>query len=275
MFLWEVIEHPGGYTVTAEEFNNRWNLIQAQNDEQARKIRQILDMLYETLLHDEDGSAHLRVGLPEYAADNLKEVLQIIDTRLKIDAQNLLTHKTSDDHDHRYYTEEELNVMLSALHNEDARHRESSDHDYRYYTRQELTPWLRGGDTTIKEEVFNIINPNNGDGTFTYETQGMQVVGELTEEGHQIFGLLDGIYALGMNRLEVIINDTLRRSVASGGIEEIDIDRVALTSPEGAGAEITIKYYERLGIAAEYNVVVGPDKPPQNEGKNMWFRILE
>lgn len=143
--------------------------------------------------------------------------------------------------------------------------------DNRYYTKSDLTPFLRGGDTLIREEVYTIVNSNNGDGTFTYSSNGNQYVDSLSPEGYQIFTLRDGVYGLGLNRVEIIINDTLRRSVKSGGVMEIDDTHVALTQPEGIGAEITIRYYERIGMSAEYNLKMGNVVPPKNEGKNMWI----
>lgn len=143
--------------------------------------------------------------------------------------------------------------------------------DDRYYTKSDLTPFLRGGDTLIREEVYIIVNSNNGDGTFTYSSNGNQYVDSLSPEGYQIFTLRDGVYSLGLNRVEIIINDTLRRSVKSGGVMEIDDTHVALTQPEGTGAEVTIRYYERIGMSAEYNLKMGNAVPPKNEGKNMWI----
>ena len=178
---------------------------------------------------------------------------------VKSNADNLISHKTSGDHDARYYTKTELNNgQLNNL----------------YYTKSELTPWLRGGDTTIREDIFFIVNPNNGDGTFTYSINGENIIGTLGENGEQIFTLVSGYYEPGTNRIEAIINDTLRRSARSGGLIEIDNTTVALTQPEGAGAEITFKYYERLGMTAEYNIKLSVEKPPNNDGKNMWFKII-
>lgn len=162
--------------------------------------------------------------------------------------------------DNRYYTEQELS---------------GGSLDHRYYTKEELVPWLRGGDTLIREEVFTIVSPDNGDGTFTYAAGENHIIGTLTDEGYQVFELLYGKYQLNANRVEIIVNDTLRRSVASGGVQEVDERHVALTQPEGAGAEITVRYYERLGIAAEYNIKMSKTKPPYNDGKNMWFELIE
>lgn len=273
MFLWEVITHPEGYTVEAEEFNRRWNLIQAQGDQQANTIRDILLMLYETLLNDTDGSAHLKVDLPAYATDNLKQVLTIIDERLKADALALGNHKTSGDHDHRYYTEVELNA--GQLDNRYFTEEELNNNQLGnlYYTKEDLMPWLRGGDSTIREEVFTIVNSDNGDGTFDYANGEDVIQGVLTPEGYQVFELMKGFYDLEADRVELFVGDTLRRSVVSGGLVEIDPTHIALTSPEGAGAEITIKYFERLGIAAEYNIKLSATKPPFNYGRTMWYKL--
>lgn len=126
----------------------------------------------------------------------------------------------------------------------------------------------------IREETFIIITSDNGDGTFTYSQNGIPTNGSLGGSGEQIFTLTSGTYDLGGNRIEAIVNDTLRRSVNSGGLQEIDTNIVALTQPEGVGAEITFKYYERLGIAAEYNIRLSSTQPPLNNGKTMWFQEI-
>lgn len=152
-------------------------------------------------------------------------------------------------------------------------HEASGAHDSRYYTKSELTPFLTGGDTIIKEEVFTIVNADNGDGTFTYNDGTINIVGQL-QSGGQVFTLTKGTYELGKNRIEATINDTLRRSLASGGLTEIDASTILLTSAEGAGAEITFKYYERLGLSYDYSVSFRPDVPPFNNGHTMWFEEL-
>lgn len=179
---------------------------------------------------------------------------------IKGNFEAMKTHKASDDHDTRYYNKSLLNGgQLNNL----------------YYTKEELVPWLRGGDTNIKEEVFIITNSNNGDGTFSYRANGQDVIGELTEDGGQVFQFATGYYELGLNRVELIINDTLRRSVVSGGLAELTETSVVLTTPESNGTEVTARYYERVGIAAEYNIKLSAEKPPANDGKTMWFKVLE
>lgn len=145
------------------------------------------------------------------------------------------------------------------------------------FTKDELIPFLQGGDTEIKIEVFNIIEGNSGDGTFIYETKGQQVTGELTPEGWQTFKLQEGHFMPHKNRLEVYIDDHSHRSEASGGIIEIDETTFVLTMPESAGVEITAKYYERIGAAAEYNIRVSPtsEKPPNVDRTIMWFELIE
>lgn len=243
-YLWEELNHPENFTITNEEFNARWNLIRSQGDLNSETLSQLIQVLYDTVLNEYSGAEHLRIDTPEYNTDNLLDVVKIIDSRLKTNKSDLTMHK------------------------------QSADHDERYYTKEQLIPWIRGGDTNRIEEVFTIVTADNGDGTFTYTSKTGPVMGTLTEEGTQVFALQQGSYSTGQHRVEIIINDTLRRSVASGGLIEISETSVGLTSPEGAGAEITIVYYERLGFAAEYNIKVGWDKPPASGGKTLWFEVI-
>jgi len=232
---------------------------------------------------------------------NLAGVGRVSET-IKLNAANLITHKASNDHDSkyytkilmdagqmdsRYYTETEINSTVATLATKVENNLKANSADVyskaslnagqldnRYYTQAYLVPWLRGGDTSVKEEVFTIINSNLGDETFSYSVGAGTIIGSLGLNGEQIFTLNEGVYEVGTNRIEAIINDTLRRSVASGGLLEVDINQVALTSPEGSGAEITVKYFERLGMAAEYNIKMSAVKPPANNGKTMWFKEL-
>ena len=144
------------------------------------------------------------------------------------------------------------------------------------------------GNTTILYEVYTIVNPNVGDGTFTYkDSADVQYTGTIGESGEQIFTLIKGDYPLNQNRVEVSINDTLQRSVASGGLIEVDSTHVALTSPEASGAEITIKYYQKIGLAGEhklshavgeYDEVAGltcVNSAKPSSATAIWFKVVE
>jgi hypothetical protein len=140
------------------------------------------------------------------------------------------------------------------------------------YTKAELDPYLRGGDTIIKYDVFTIVNSNNGDGTFTYaDSSGNNHIGTLNAQGQQVFTLLNGFYTVGQNRIECTINDTLSRSVASGGLTELSPTTIVLTSPEGNGAEITFKYFEKIGVIGTGLIIISPTKPPSGY---VWFEEL-
>lgn len=208
------------------------------------------------------------------------------------------THKTSGDHDSRYYKKSEIDntVATLATKNENALKANASDvytknqmdatvstlatkvensekaNSNDVYTKQQLEPYLRGGNTVIKREVYTIVNSNNGDGTFTYkDSDNNEYTGELGESGEQIFALQKGKYALGEERVEATVNDTLQRSVTSGGLEEIDSTRIALTMPEGDGAEITIKYYEDIGIIGLGRIQRSVEKPSIGV---YWFKVV-
>lgn len=143
------------------------------------------------------------------------------------------------------------------------------------YTKDELAPYLQGGDTLIRYEVFTVVNSNNADGTFTYKDKlDNSYVGPLTPEGHQVFSFKKGVYDRGLNRVECLVGDTLHRSVESGGLLEISNTEVALTIPEGNGAEITFKYFERIGITGEHNLVVGNAQPPASSGNTVWLKVV-
>lgn len=167
-----------------------------------------------------------------------------------------------------------------------ANHPTSADHDGRYYTKVQLEPMLRRGDTIIREEVFTIVNPNLGDGTFSYTNKdGVTLTGMLDAEGYQIFTLETGDYTPGENRMSAIVGDTLHRGVASGGLKEVDSVHIAL-SPEGAGAEITFRYFEKIGLAGEHNLthevgeadevpgLIYVSEFPPPGGKAFWCKVV-
>lgn len=149
-------------------------------------------------------------------------------------------------------------------------------HDNRYMTRDELRPFLQGGDTQICVDVFIIQTLDNGNQTFTYKNAktGAITNGQLGNNGELIFTLVSSDYQLGLNHIKAIINDTLHRSVASGGLVEISPTEVALTSPEAIGTEITFEYYHRIGVSGEFSIHFGPNEPPPSSGSIMWYKVV-
>lgn len=236
--------------------------------------------LYEHLIAFSAGDVKMTTNIEEISGADLHSFLVSFKDFVDAKALSLQNQVTSNDVDITALQNLSTNLQNQITSNKADiesklnTHKASIDHDARYYTKDELSPFLRGGDTIIKEEVFVIVNSDNGNGTFSYDKNGSVVVGQLSAEGYQIFTLTDGKYELGLNRVEMTINDTLRRSVKSGGLVEIDEINVALTSVEGSGAEITIKYYERIGIATEYTIKLNSAKPLSNNGQNMWFKII-
>lgn len=151
-------------------------------------------------------------------------------------------------------------------------HKISTDHNTLYYTKNELDKFLKGGDTIIKREIFTIVNADNLNNTFTYtDSDGVERIGMLLENGEQVFTLTKGSYQLNAERLEVTINDTLQRSATSGGLIEISPTEFALTSPEMNGAEITVKYYEKLGLAG-ISIIHYSNVAPN--GYAMWYKVV-
>ncbi|HUM43132.1 MAG TPA: hypothetical protein PKI14_09310 [Fervidobacterium sp.] len=112
------------------------------------------------------------------------------------------------------------------------------------------------GNTEIKYDVYVIVNPDNGDGTFTYNNGKVDIIGRLTSNGYQEFELSDSYY-VGFNRIEAIVNDSLNRSSASGGLLEIGnvgelSNVVQLTYPMGSGTEITFKYFTQISLGGAH-----------------------
>lgn len=236
-FIKQVLDNPPRYTVLATRWNELWNLVINQGDWNSEAIKMLCDTL--------------AVAVSDY---NTK----------------ILNHRTGADHDGRYYTETEINAFLAALATkaENALKADKTE----VYTKTEIHQYLQGGDTIIRREVFTIITSDNGDGTFTYkDNSDVEHIGELGPNGEQIFTLQKGAYLLGEERIEAVINDTLERSVTSGGLQEVDQTHVALTIPEGAGAEITIKYFERIALVGLGLVNIGPTKPGV---QSIWFEVV-
>lgn len=112
------------------------------------------------------------------------------------------------------------------------------------------------GNTEIFCDVYTIINSNNGDNTFSYKNTADEVfTGVITPEGNQRFELTSN-YFTGLNRVEAVINDSLIRSSASGGLIEVGEAGVPTNlvdlMPLGAGTEVTFKYYMQISLGGAH-----------------------
>lgn len=67
-YLWEVINHPAGYIVGHEEFNERWNLNVNQGDHNSKGIYYLISLIMDTVLPE--------LALIDETFDDLQEVLQ-------------------------------------------------------------------------------------------------------------------------------------------------------------------------------------------------------
>ncbi len=146
-----------------------------------------------------------------------------------------------------------------------SRHIKSDDHDERYYTKDQINANF-AGDGDIVYEVFTVTSVNEEEGVFTYtDKSGASHAGELTNLGHQVFTLQEGAVH-NSSRIEAFVDDTLHRSVVSGGLELLDEHTVVLTEPETEGAEITFKYYKQVRITGTHRTMHENDGEDEIKG---------
>lgn len=167
----------------------------------------------------------------------------------------------------------QINTNATAIANNKTLY-DAHNHDDRYMTKAQLAPYLQGGDTVVKIEVFRIVNPNLGNGTFSYtDGVGLPRTGAIASTGEQVFSLEKGEYLIGMNHIKAIINDTIHLNVASGGLVETSIRKIGVI-PQPANTEITVEYFQRIGVSGEHNIVLSPTIPPPTDGNTIWFKEL-
>jgi hypothetical protein len=256
--LLEVYNRPPGYKITADDWNTMWNLNRSQGDYNTETIQDILTMLYETVLNDTNGAQHVTLSDPNFTATNVLTAIQELvsddaatNTALNLLTAALATHKTSADHDGRYYTAAQL--IAGIL-------------DTRYITNNQI----EFDSMNIVAEVFIVSNADNGDGTFTYtDKHGQSVVSARTGMGH-VFKLQLADYTLGSNQIKALINDTLQRTAVSGGLVEVDSTTIEITPHCTTGAEITIEYYTRLNNFGA-GVYYGATEPQTKYLGKMWI----
>lgn len=122
----------------------------------------------------------------------------------------------------------------------------------------ELDDKLQSNLTTIRVEQFNIVNPDNGDNTFTYKDANQDnQIGVINGDGFYIFDLQVSGYFVNNNLVEVNINDDTHYYVT-------DVNQLREGDPDNEGVarsvkvkhnfsvndEIDVRYYQGVNIAA-------------------------
>jgi len=139
----------------------------AISDLSGTTVQAILESLRNKLKSTEDGAsgadfinATAISGLSGTTVQSLLEALKThIDTNITNNINALVAHKTSADHDGRYYTETEVNSLINT-------HKTSADHDNRYYTKTDMQSTTTGnsGASKIKISAVSEITSDNVQG---------------------------------------------------------------------------------------------------------------
>lgn len=137
-------------------------------------------------------------------------------------------------------------------------------------------------DSKIVQENFTIVELDRDDHKFAYEDEfGQRYLGDQTDTGFY-FELVKGHYAPGRNALEVIIDDCLTRSAASGGLIEVSETRFCMTEKLEEGMELTVKYMQIIRYGNPYpriflrrgnydNNGIDTDEPVGAEIGDLWI----
>ena len=128
-------------------------------------------------------------------------------------------------------------------------------------------------DAMVIREVFTIVNPDLGDGNFSYKNvYGQLRQKPLTSDGY-VFELEQGTYQQRRNHLDVIIDDCLFRNAVSGGVIELTPSRFILTDqPLAAGQEIAARYIRVMRIGNPYpRIFMDTDEPEAAEIGDLWI----
>ena len=92
------------------------------------------------------------------------------------------------------------------------------------------------------------------------------------DDGSVVFELEKGPYCKGRNHLEILIDDTLRRTVHSGGLKELTERRFALSEPLKKGQEITARYVRLFRYGNPYpRIFIDKDTPVAAETGDLWI----
>ncbi len=129
-------------------------------------------------------------------------------------------------------------------------------------------------DTQLAEETFKVITTDNGDNTFTYETNGERRHKPILNNGESyVFELEDGTYLEGRNHLTVIIDGILTRTVASGTIKELSETRFAISEKLVENQEIMVRYVKWARVGNPWPRIFLSEEQPDTAGVgDFWLK---
>jgi hypothetical protein len=169
--------------VTLEShYQNAGDIYQDTNTESAIEV-----VVAQVDANDDEMIAHRAKVVDPSSVDATKDKhvanndLKTLQDQINAKGTDLTTHKSSSDHDGRYYTEAEIDAKITTINTRNtadegalATHKTSSDHDGRYYTESEMDTKLgtKSDKVTsyLKTEVDTLLASNkSGDHTGTWQ----------------------------------------------------------------------------------------------------------
>ena len=113
MFIGQSVADSGGHIVTADQWNNYWNLIRTQGDDSAQALHNLRNLLFETIYDAENAAESISFSYLDMLATNVSDALKELETMHNADVLALQAHWTSNDHDCRYNTKAEITSALA------------------------------------------------------------------------------------------------------------------------------------------------------------------
>ena len=113
MFIGQSVADSGGHIVTADQWNNYWNLIRTQGDNSAQALHNLRNLLFETIYDAENAAESISFSYLDMLATNVSDALKELETMHNADVLALQAHWTSNDHDGRYNTKAETTSALA------------------------------------------------------------------------------------------------------------------------------------------------------------------
>ena len=128
-------------------------------------------------------------------------------------------------------------------------------------------------DNLIGVETFTITSTDCGNNEFRYlNSEGQARRMPKTPEGGYVFELEKGSYQKVRSHLEVVIDDTLHRDAASGGLIELTEKRFELREALMPDMKITAKYSRLVKIGNPMpRIFIGQDRPTSAEIGDIWI----